>query len=108
VFTDLTDWSIVQLNSWPDYRYNDRALMRVFTDYCTATYEFLVAMNAASASPDYAAGPIWAIFVAEAVAWEQWQVTPHRWPVHGQSRTHRAGDHGAGTPVRGSPGGCRR
>jgi len=27
VFTDLTDWSIVQPNGWPDYRYNDRAIM---------------------------------------------------------------------------------
>jgi succinate dehydrogenase/fumarate reductase flavoprotein subunit len=43
VFTDLTDWSIVQPNGWPDYRYNDRALMRAFADHCAATYEFLVA-----------------------------------------------------------------
>jgi predicted oxidoreductase len=43
VFTDLTDWSIVQPNGWPDYRYNDRAIMRVFADHCAATYEFLVA-----------------------------------------------------------------
>src|SRR5437870_13466730 len=43
VFTDLTDWSIVQPNGWPDYRYNDRAVMRAFADHCTATYEFLVA-----------------------------------------------------------------
>ena len=28
VFADLTDWSIVQPNGWPDYRYNDRAVMR--------------------------------------------------------------------------------
>ena len=33
-------------------------------------------MNAASAPPDYAAGPIWAIFDADAAAREQWQVTP--------------------------------
>jgi monoamine oxidase len=43
VFTDLTDWSIVQPDGWPDYRYNDRALMRAFADHCAATYEFLVA-----------------------------------------------------------------
>ncbi|MGH8056302.1 MAG: FAD-binding protein, partial [Candidatus Entotheonellia bacterium] len=35
-----------------------------------------VAMNAASEPPDYAAGPIWAILDADAVAREQWQVTP--------------------------------
>ena len=43
VFTDLTDWSIVQPNGWPDYRYNDRAVMRAFADHCATTYEFLVA-----------------------------------------------------------------
>jgi succinate dehydrogenase/fumarate reductase flavoprotein subunit len=43
VFADLTDWSIVQPNGWPDYRYNDRALMRAFADHCADTYEFLVA-----------------------------------------------------------------
>ncbi len=43
VFTDLTDWSIVQPNGWPDYRYNDRAVMRAFADHCAAAYEFLVA-----------------------------------------------------------------
>jgi succinate dehydrogenase/fumarate reductase flavoprotein subunit len=43
VFADLTDWSIVQPNGWPDYRYNDRAIMRAFADHCAATYELLVA-----------------------------------------------------------------
>src|SRR5215475_1835295 len=43
VFADLTDWSIVQPNGWPDYRYNDRAVMRGFADHCAAAYEFLVA-----------------------------------------------------------------
>jgi hypothetical protein len=33
-------------------------------------------MNAASGPPDYAAGPIWAIFDADAAAREQWQVAP--------------------------------
>ena len=43
VFSDLTDWSIVQPNGWPDYRYNDRAIMRAFADHCAPTYEFLLA-----------------------------------------------------------------
>jgi succinate dehydrogenase/fumarate reductase flavoprotein subunit len=43
VFSDLTDWTIVQPNGWPDYRYNDRAVMRAFADHCALTYEFLVA-----------------------------------------------------------------
>jgi succinate dehydrogenase/fumarate reductase flavoprotein subunit len=42
VFSDLTDWSIVQPNGWPDYRYNDRAVMRAFADHCAQTYGFLV------------------------------------------------------------------
>ena len=43
VFSDLTDWSIVQPNGWPDYRYNDRAVMRAFADHCALTFEFLLA-----------------------------------------------------------------
>jgi len=43
VFSDLTDWSIVQPNGWPDYRYNDRGVIRGFADHCAATFEFLVA-----------------------------------------------------------------
>jgi hypothetical protein len=43
VFADLTDWSIVQPNGWPDYRYNDREVMRSFANHCTDAYEFLVA-----------------------------------------------------------------
>ena len=42
VFSDLTDWTIVQPNGWPDYRYNDRAVMRAFADHCAATFEFLL------------------------------------------------------------------
>ena len=43
VFADLTDWTIVQPNGSPDYRYNDRALMRAFADHCALTFEFLLA-----------------------------------------------------------------
>jgi hypothetical protein len=42
VFRDLTDWTIVQNNGWPDYRYNDREVMRAFADHCAPTYEFLL------------------------------------------------------------------
>ena len=42
VFRDLTDWTIVQHNGWPDYRYNDREVMRAFADHCASTYEFLL------------------------------------------------------------------
>ena len=43
VFADLTDWSVVQVNGFPDYRYSDRAVIRAFADHCAETYEFLVA-----------------------------------------------------------------
>jgi succinate dehydrogenase/fumarate reductase flavoprotein subunit len=42
VFRDLTDWTIVQPNGWPDYRYNDRQVMRAFADHCAPTFEFLL------------------------------------------------------------------
>ncbi len=43
VFSDLTDWSVVEPNGSANYRYNDRAVMRAFADNCAKTYEFLVA-----------------------------------------------------------------
>ena len=46
VFSDLTDWSIVQPNGSPDFRYNDRAVMRAFADHCAQTFEFLLANGA--------------------------------------------------------------
>lgn len=54
VFSDLTDWSIVQPNGSPDFRYNDRSLMRAFADHCALTYEFLLAngVEFADKAPD--------------------------------------------------------
>ena len=43
VFQDLTDWSIVETNGMPEYRYNDRAVQRALADNGAPTYEFLVA-----------------------------------------------------------------
>jgi hypothetical protein len=42
VFQDLTDWSVVEPNGFPDYRFNDREVIKAFADNCAATYEFLV------------------------------------------------------------------
>ena len=42
LFRDLTDWSIVESNGMPDYRYNDRGVQRALADNEAATYEFLV------------------------------------------------------------------
>jgi succinate dehydrogenase/fumarate reductase flavoprotein subunit len=47
--------------------------------YDPTSYNYMnaaMAMNAGSAPPDYAAGPIWAIFDADTVARNQWRVTP--------------------------------
>jgi succinate dehydrogenase/fumarate reductase flavoprotein subunit len=43
LFQDLTDWSVVQPNGFPDYRYNDRDVIRAFADNSAATFEWLVA-----------------------------------------------------------------
>ncbi len=43
VFQDLTDWSVVQPNGFPDYRYNDREIIRAFADNNVATFDFLLA-----------------------------------------------------------------
>src|SRR5277367_5470011 len=40
VFQDLTDWSVVEPNGFPDYRFNDREVIRAFADNCAATYDF--------------------------------------------------------------------
>ncbi|MET3582619.1 succinate dehydrogenase/fumarate reductase flavoprotein subunit [Mesorhizobium robiniae] len=42
LFRDLTDWSIVQANGFPSYRYNDRELIRAFADINVTIYDFLV------------------------------------------------------------------
>ena len=33
VFQDLTDWSVIRANGFPDYRYNDREVIRAFADH---------------------------------------------------------------------------
>ncbi len=43
VFQDLTDWSVVSANGFPDYRYNDREVIRAFADHCAETCEFVLA-----------------------------------------------------------------
>ena len=55
VFQDLTDWSVVEPNGFPDYRYNDREIIRAFADNSAATFEFLLAHGVVFV--DKAAGP---------------------------------------------------
>src|ERR1700730_5910633 len=38
LFQDLTDWSVVESNGFPDYRYNDRELIRAFADNSASTF----------------------------------------------------------------------
>lgn len=42
LFRDLTDWSVVEPNGFPDYRYNDRELIRAFSDNSAPTFEWLL------------------------------------------------------------------
>jgi succinate dehydrogenase/fumarate reductase flavoprotein subunit len=43
LFRDLTDWSVVEPNGSPDYRYNDREIIRAFADNSAPTFEWLLA-----------------------------------------------------------------
>lgn len=40
-FRDLTDWSIVETNGMPEYRYNDRGIQRALADNSVAAFDFL-------------------------------------------------------------------
>lgn len=42
-FRDLTDWTVVETNGMPEYRYNDRGIQRALADNSAATYEYLEA-----------------------------------------------------------------
>jgi len=42
LFSDLTDWSVVEPNGFPDYRYNDKEIIRAFADNSAPTFEWLV------------------------------------------------------------------
>ena len=58
VFRDLTDWSVIEPNGFPDYRYNDREIIRAFADNSAATFEWLVAHGVVfvDKAPDNAGG----------------------------------------------------
>lgn len=42
-FRDLTDWSVVETNGMPDYRFNDRAVQRALADNSVKAFDFLEA-----------------------------------------------------------------
>jgi succinate dehydrogenase/fumarate reductase flavoprotein subunit len=58
LFRDLTDWSVVEPNGFPDYRYNDREIIRAFAENSAATYDWLVAHGVVfvDKAPDAAGG----------------------------------------------------
>ena len=43
LFGDLTDWSVVEPNGFPDYQFNDREIVRAFADNSAPTYDWLTA-----------------------------------------------------------------
>ena len=45
LFKDLVDWSVIEPNGFPDYRYNDREIIRAFADNAAATFEWLLAQG---------------------------------------------------------------
>ena len=58
LFSDLTDWSVVEPNGFPDYRYNDKEVIRAFADESANTYEWLVehGVTFVEKAPDTAGG----------------------------------------------------
>src|SRR6202161_3529259 len=43
LFRDLIDWTVVEPNGAPPYRYNDHEIARAFADNSVAAFEFLLA-----------------------------------------------------------------
>src|SRR6202163_2486088 len=43
LYSDLTECSVVEPNGFPDYRYNDKEVIRAFADESAKTYEWLIA-----------------------------------------------------------------
>jgi succinate dehydrogenase/fumarate reductase flavoprotein subunit len=58
LFGDLTDWSVVEPNGFPDYRYNDKEIIRAYADTAAPTFEWLVAHGVifVEKAPDKAGG----------------------------------------------------
>src|SRR5580692_1653686 len=58
LYSDLTDWSVIEPNGFPDYRYNDKEIIRAFADESAKTYEWLVAHGVifVDKAPDTAGG----------------------------------------------------
>jgi succinate dehydrogenase/fumarate reductase flavoprotein subunit len=78
LFRDLTDWSVVGPNGFPDYRYNDREIIRAFADHSAATFEWLLAHGIEFI--DRAPDPIGGNSVGNSVPREMHSFAGH-WPM---------------------------
>jgi succinate dehydrogenase/fumarate reductase flavoprotein subunit len=78
VFQDNTDWSVVQPNGFPDYRYNDREIVRAFADNNVSTFDWLIAhgVTFVDKAPDERGG----ISVGNSVPREM-HCCPLEWPL---------------------------
>lgn len=58
LFRDLTDWSVVEPNGAPPYRYNDHEIVRAFADNSVTTFDFLLAhgVKIVDCTPDNLSG----------------------------------------------------
>jgi succinate dehydrogenase/fumarate reductase flavoprotein subunit len=58
LFRDLIDWSVVEPNGAPPYRYNDREIVRAFADNSVAAFDFLLAhgLKIVDQAPDNLSG----------------------------------------------------
>jgi succinate dehydrogenase/fumarate reductase flavoprotein subunit len=83
LFRDLTDWSVVGPNGFPDYRYNDREIIRAFADNSAATFEWLLAhgVEFVDKAPDAIGGNS----VGNSVPREMHSIVGH-WPMPATGR----------------------
>ncbi len=103
VFQDLTDWSVVQPNGFPDYRYNDREILRAFADNSAATFEFLLAHGVVYVDkpPDRQGGSSVGNSVLRTmhVAPMDWPLIQTGAPANGNARTTMSSGNGLTQPL---------
>ena len=78
VFRDLTDWTVTEPNGFPDYRYNDREIIRAFADNGAAAFEWLLKQGVVFV--DKAPDPFGGISVGGSVPREM-HCAPVDWPL---------------------------
>ena len=78
LYRDLTDWSVVGPNGFPDYRYNDREIIRAFADNSAPCFEWLLAhgVEFVAKAPDHIGGNS----VGNSVPREMHSIVGH-WPM---------------------------